>query len=1026
MPKPFLSVGLIVKNEIRCIEKCLKALQPLRDALPCEVIVADTGSDDGTRQVAERYADEVFDFPWVDDFAAARNAVMERCHGKWYFTVDADEYLDPDFHELVQLSRLAPKEWPETLFVNQRNYNFPDLEHGEYTDFIAQRLARLDMGIHYEGSIHECFSRKDGSPIRKAAYLSGIVLHHDGYALESPEARKKKSERNLELLDRELEQNPEDLRRLNQCIEAAGIFPVKQAAYAVRSMEILFQNGEKQADISAPGTAAHCALVAASQNLPQAEEWIHWSKEHYPDHVTTRIDTAYAEILLDYRQEEYECLPELAEQFVKDSGRLQRKEFPKKELIVGNLSANGIGFVRKVKVIEAIALCKTGRKEEGLALLRGWPLAELSSDSMDDWLKGMRQCADQPGAAKEMRRALDLIPLRREDAEDSKWEKEQSNQFRVGCLLMFLENSKEKDGVQNPWQVFLESGGPLGAAAGVLSATEREDAERALAQTDAWRDFPPVALEWAFTLGCRFPESLYTQGTGILRNIIADLAKKENFSAKLLDWMQNNPASSLAQHQFLWQMLAGAMQKKESFSHERLGLALCDAFYHETACYYRGLYHPNVLAEPGEWDVLPKMGRFSMHYLQARKALEQGDQLGYVRELRAGLKQAPLMKQMVSFLLETQEKEEKKEAAASPAIMALAEQVQAILARYSPDDPAVADLKQSEAYRKVAWILEKAPAPTAAPWEPAAPELEQAFAALADTCRFSSEEQARKAIESKFQSIQPGSQQILVDYWRRFPLWGDGPDQVLDHIAHAFYTHWEDFDWIYHRLMDDRSRRTLLAVLRNWRSFEMAPLTDVIDKRYDDYFDREVLFCGGKDVVADLGAFTGDTFLSYVKNYGADGYRRYYCYEITPNSYRKLLNATGPYPFVVCRRKGVGAGPGEMFLSANSDTSANSLERSGQERVEIVALDDDISEPLTLIKMDIEGAEQGALAGCARHIREDRPKLALSVYHNFEDLWKLPRMIEDLVPGYRFYFRYHGGDLWPSEITLLALPPLES
>ena len=127
MSKPFLSVGLIVKNEIRCIEKCLKALQPLRDALPCEVIVADTGSDDGTRQVAERYADEVFDFPWVDDFAAARNAVMERCRGKWYFTVDADEYLDPDVHELVQLSHLAPKEWPETLFVNQRNYNSPDL-----------------------------------------------------------------------------------------------------------------------------------------------------------------------------------------------------------------------------------------------------------------------------------------------------------------------------------------------------------------------------------------------------------------------------------------------------------------------------------------------------------------------------------------------------------------------------------------------------------------------------------------------------------------------------------------------------------------------------------------------------------------------------------------------------------------------------------------------------------------------------------------------------------------------------------
>ena len=88
-----------------------------------------------------------------------------------------------------------------------------------------------------------------------------------------------------------------------------------------------------------------------------------------------------------------------------------------------------------------------------------------------------------------------------------------------------------------------------------------------------------------------------------------------------------------------------------------------------------------------------------------------------------------------------------------------------------------------------------------------------------------------------------------------------------------------------------------------------------------------------------------------------------------------------------------------------------------------MALDDDIGEPLTFIKMDIEGAEQAALRGCSQHIRKERPKLALSVYHNFEDLWKLPRMIEELVPGYRFFLRYHGGDLWPTEITLLALPP---
>ena len=102
MPKPVLTIGMIVKNEIRCLERCLKALQPLRDALPCELIIADTGSDDGTREIAEKYADLVFDFPWINDFSAARNSVLDRASGEWFISVDADEYLDEDCTELVE------------------------------------------------------------------------------------------------------------------------------------------------------------------------------------------------------------------------------------------------------------------------------------------------------------------------------------------------------------------------------------------------------------------------------------------------------------------------------------------------------------------------------------------------------------------------------------------------------------------------------------------------------------------------------------------------------------------------------------------------------------------------------------------------------------------------------------------------------------------------------------------------------------------------------------------------------------
>ena len=51
---PLLSIGMIFKNEERCLERCLKSLQPLRDAVPCELVMADTGAEDGSRTIAEQ------------------------------------------------------------------------------------------------------------------------------------------------------------------------------------------------------------------------------------------------------------------------------------------------------------------------------------------------------------------------------------------------------------------------------------------------------------------------------------------------------------------------------------------------------------------------------------------------------------------------------------------------------------------------------------------------------------------------------------------------------------------------------------------------------------------------------------------------------------------------------------------------------------------------------------------------------------------------------------------------------------
>ena len=130
MSQPILTIGMIFKDDIRSLGRCLAALEPLRRAVPCELVMADTGSSDGSRELASRRADILFDFPWVDDFAAARNAVMDRASGTWFLSLDADEYLDGDIRELVRLvggkDELSRRATFGKLII--RNYNRPTPE----------------------------------------------------------------------------------------------------------------------------------------------------------------------------------------------------------------------------------------------------------------------------------------------------------------------------------------------------------------------------------------------------------------------------------------------------------------------------------------------------------------------------------------------------------------------------------------------------------------------------------------------------------------------------------------------------------------------------------------------------------------------------------------------------------------------------------------------------------------------------------------------------------------------------------
>lgn len=305
--------------------------------------------------------------------------------------------------------------------------------------------------------------------------------------------------------------------------------------------------------------------------------------------------------------------------------------------------------------------------------------------------------------------------------------------------------------------------------------------------------------------------------------------------------------------------------------------------------------------------------------------------------------------------------------------------------------------------------------------------IDAMWVALCETIRNSTQQQLVYTMKKHLKKVKGQSDKIfnmLVNYYNQYQYWGTiQPEkdwyEVFEQRAQVLKQHLSDFEWLYLKLQDYRSKKTLLAILNNWVFLDFETLGQVRETCYMDYFDPDLILCDEKEVLVDLGAYTGDTVLNFVNSYPS--YQKIYCYEITPHTFEMMRENLREVPDVIFRQKGASAEKGTMYISAGQDLSANQLSETGELAVETVAIDEDIQEPVTFIKMDIEGAEQGALLGCKRHIMQEHPKLAICTYHNNEDIWKIPRMIHAMNPEYRFYMRYNGGNLVPTEYVLFAL-----
>lgn len=161
-----ISLCMIVRDEEEVLGRCLATVRALVD----EIIIVDTGSVDRTKEIAAEWADRVVDFPWQDDFAAARNFAFDQATMDYCLWLDADDILMPV--DQVTFAKMKGELSPDVDMV-QLPYHVGLDEKGNPTlTYYRERLIRRGKGFRWQGAVHEAIS-----PAGKVIYEAAAVTH---------------------------------------------------------------------------------------------------------------------------------------------------------------------------------------------------------------------------------------------------------------------------------------------------------------------------------------------------------------------------------------------------------------------------------------------------------------------------------------------------------------------------------------------------------------------------------------------------------------------------------------------------------------------------------------------------------------------------------------------------------------------------------------------------------------------------------------------------------------------------------
>lgn len=224
-----------------------------------------------------------------------------------------------------------------------------------------------------------------------------------------------------------------------------------------------------------------------------------------------------------------------------------------------------------------------------------------------------------------------------------------------------------------------------------------------------------------------------------------------------------------------------------------------------------------------------------------------------------------------------------------------------------------------------------------------------------------------------------------------------------------FSEHAQELKEVYDCLEDGRSRLAYENILKfrvtsDWKYLKAAK---GIDELKNQYFVPELQF-SNHEIIVDCGAFNGDTAKKFYANIpgcivvGLEPDERNYKQLVELKLEGMKAYQCGAWSEDTILR----------FANEGGGTAGGAVADSGEAEIEVRALDHlPECQAATYIKMDIEGAELEALKGAKSIIENNKPKLAICLYHRPQDFFEIPLYIKGLNPDYKFYIHHHSFSL---------------